>query len=476
MVLVTAAAPVHQIDPPPSSNNINGEDDANTFQEAHNQKNNQSISVPAPDTLVDDSRQGFGKFHLSNSTMPSNISNKSPNDNSGRDSPPSLRVRFSDSDQLNHNTMPQVTPILTAKEKQTTSGSNGNASPNDNKVTDTTLSRPAVSVFERLAKAETVAFMNQKFLNQESTQQRTMKRSTSAPPSLRAKNYTHKQTYTNNRQSSNPTKIQTKTSSPEKKQFLTEKFVQLASTSFELFERLAEKHTALSKSRRRERSESKTDAKNKTPLANGQTRRSRRTRRRSLGRTHSFDRWKTTHDVALNKKPTTTTVRKKKIVPDILDDTFDLESTGPPLEIEFSSRTKILCSNKFEPEAGFEELDLFELGLNSPLSEYEAGAMSAKEFASEIMNALLWRDLPSNVKWDVKRPLERELAMPIGEIGYSFLIEATGNSILDDCDLSEDGEEELYSASATGNVTFLPDREVQVENYSCVYTYDDMEM
>jgi len=153
-------------------------------------------------------------------------------------------------------------------------------------------------------------------------------------------------------------------------------------------------------------------------------------------------------------------------------DSYDMIDNGPPLFIEFSNRTKIICSNKYAPELGFEDIDPQQLGIRRSLTEYEAGSLAAKKLASEIMHALLWRDLPKDLKWNINFPLERELAMPIGEIGYSFFIEATETR--DDSVDSDTKEDIFHTASATGNVSFLPDRwEVHVENYSCVHDVDE---
>lgn len=153
-------------------------------------------------------------------------------------------------------------------------------------------------------------------------------------------------------------------------------------------------------------------------------------------------------------------------------DSYDMHDNGPPLFIEFSNRTKIICSNKYAPELGFEDIDPQQLGIRRSLTGYEAGSLAAKKLASEIMHALLWRDLPKGLKWNINFPLERELAMPIGEIGYSFFIEATETR--DDSVDSDLEEDKFHTASATGNVSFLPDRwEVHVENYSCVHDVDE---
>jgi hypothetical protein len=419
-------------------------------------------------------------LHESNNTMPSTlvtteaVAENGNNSNFGRDSPPTTnRVRFREgTDPLLHQS--QTSMVIpeqpagnsTPSSEDTPAPSSPTLSPilsskTRHKATPST--RP--SVFERLSKTETVASLHQKFLPGQSGTERKMKRSTSAPPSLRAKSSRRHQPPNNaqhiNHSNTNNGNGKRAKNTMLKKQAsdLAEKIVQIASSSH-FFERLAETHTALSKSRRRPRSEVKTD-----------TTRFKPKRSSSLGRRHTSDRWNSSPKH--NKKTKGGRVRNRR-AKEILSDTFDMESTGPPLEIEFSSIMKIMCSLKFVPEDGFEELDPFDLGLTSFLTEYEAGSLTAKDFASEIMSSLLWRDLPSSIKWDVRCPLERELAMPIGEIGYSFMIEASGKKRATDNDDSEldeddDEEEELYTASATGNVTFLPDWEIQVENYSCVH-------
>lgn len=290
------------------------------------------------------------------------------------------------------------------------------------------------SVFDRLSNTETVASLHQKFLpSKQSGTERRMKRSTSAPPSLRAKARTSKR-------------------DQEKKKT---KEVKKEASNVGLFERLSGKHTALSKSRRKLRTELNNH--------NREEQKVKAKRSSSVGRRRT-NRWMPIRD---DMRKIEKTNRRAKYA---LKYAFDNESIGPPLEIEFSSGTKVMYSHKFMPENGFSELDLVELGLKPYLSKYEVGSISAKEFASEIMDALLWRNLPSTVHWKVDCPLERELAMPIGAIGFSFMIEATGQDHHVIEELSNNAEEEKsYTASATGNVTFLPDNEIHVENYSCVH-------
>ena len=225
------------------------------------------------------------------------------------------------------------------------------------------------------------------------------------------------------------------------------------------FDRLANNHTALSRSRRIISME-----KQDKPRSN---------RSNSLGRRRSLR--KKPH---LNSRYTSNrrTIKNQRIihVNDTLGEAFDVQSAGPPLEIEFSSKMKILCSHKSTPESGFEELDSFDLGLNSYLSEYAAGFITAKQFGSEIMCALLWRDLPSsNMKWNIRQTLERELAMPLGEIGYSIIYDASGRCINDeddeDAELINESKDDPFTASVTGNVVFTPDNEIHVENYVCIH-------
>mmetsp|Transcript_26529 Transcript_26529/g.39772 ORF Transcript_26529/g.39772 Transcript_26529/m.39772 type:complete len:514 (-) Transcript_26529:105-1646(-) len=476
---------------------------------------NSLILAPPSNLPIEDSRQGSlnmeHQLKESSTTMPSSSSDLNPansgniNDDGkegagyGRDSPPAQKVRFSEgttlfreSSQSNmpvsiqpppageysphpyHHHYPPRPPssddapspsiLITNKSKYTSSNTN---TPNN-------TIRP--SVFERLSKTETVASMHQKFLPNEQQHGRRIKRSTSAPPSLRSKasrQQHDRRVYkksNNSKNNNKPKKRQIVPADAAGEANLAEKIVQIAS-SFDLFERLAEKHTALSKSRRRERS----DANNRSRRAKRKQTNTKlydRKRSSSLGRRPShFDR-EGDQEVARARRRRE---RRNRKAEEALEDAFSISSAGPPLEIEFSSRMKLVCSSKFMPEDGFEELDPFELGLNSSFTEYEAGTLSPKDFAAEIMTSLLWRDLPPDIKWEVRKPLERELAMPIGEIGYSFMIEASGRQFADEDDEDEESQEEedeegeLYVASATGNVTFLPDREIQVENYSCVH-------
>ncbi len=462
------------------------------------------VAPPPSAVPIEDSRQGSfnmeNQLNESSTTMPfstSDTNNPAGNGN-GRDSPPTQKVRFSDGPALfqeqsqrqsNMNIPVSIQPAQSSPPPRPPSdggydapspssilASKSKHNPNNNSASN----RP--SVFERLSKTETVASMHQKF-SPNDQHERRIKRSTSAPPSLRAKNsrrgrgrHNMKSNYNINKSSNshnhNKNKKRQVVPAEAVAPNLAEKIVQIAS-SFELFERLAEKHTALSKSRRRERTDTNYATKTKKKTKSHQKNCDRK-RSSSLGRRSSHLHFMDGERGDAHRRRES---RRSRRVEEALEDAFSIPSAGPPLEIEFSSRMKLVCSSKFVPEDGFEELDPFELGLNSSFTEYQAGSLSPKDFATEIMNSLLWRDLPPGMKWEVQKPLERELAMPIGEIGYSFMIEASGRRFVDDGDDEEeedsqevdDEEEELYVASATGNVTFLPDREIQVENYSCVH-------
>ena len=168
----------------------------------------------------------------------------------------------------------------------------------------------------------------------------------------------------------------------------------------------------------------------------------------------------------------------KVTIPSSPTKSYETGEEGPPLSIEFSKVMRLICSNKYTPELGFVELDLKPLGLTSAFAEYATGVMSSKNLAATIINALFLRDLPGGISWKVHDPLERELVMPIGEEGYSFFVDATASKF--DDEYSNEGNTEgakynRYTASATGSLIFVPVRsEIHVENYSCVHSvYDD---
>lgn len=153
------------------------------------------------------------------------------------------------------------------------------------------------------------------------------------------------------------------------------------------------------------------------------------------------------------------------------DELSSVAAMSVPNEIEFTSRMQIYTTNTHKPEDGYQELDPLEYGydLNGSLELYEAGGMSVKELSSEIVSMLLLSDLPQGVGWDwrLRAPLYRDLALPLGEVGFSFFLET---------ETEEHGNgsgsgigNTLPSASATGNIIFIHDlSEIHIENYSFV--------
>jgi hypothetical protein len=341
------------------------------------------------------------------------------------------------------------------EEQETPSSPNLISSILNNKKPDGKHRVTRLSVFERLWKAETVASIYQK-VESRRPMERNNKRSVSAPPKLRRRKNI----------SQLPKKSQRKTVRDKKN---SEKEIPLTKSS----------KVNRSKSTERERrleapytfKKSNSDKKLIPNVAK------KSTKARRLGRRASFDSGlpgtrrgqngkKIWRDGSLFKKvQSDSAVMRDKMADEILDDTFSLTSNGPPRYIEFSSRTRLMYCDEFDLDEESAELDSNELGLEDLLSEYEAGHLNSKDLASEIMHALLCRGLPKNVEWDISYPLEREIACDIGEMGYSYFIEAKEKNS------SSDEEERVpHSASATGNVIFLHDQwEIRIDNFSCAH-------
>jgi len=330
-----------------------------------------------------------------------------------------------------------------------------------NKVT-----RP--SVFERLARTETVAFMHQKFYPVEDRENR----STSAPPLMqRGRERDVKTSAFTGRVPS------TKDLSPSPTRYSCTKQRQPV-------QRMVRK-PFVSRRPLIGRGDSKKNISTRQ-VVDGHVIQNTRNNGKKLRRPLPISRFNSDFD-AYNKKTREQTWSKggKSSLGDSFysrrrsrdDDTYnsyEMHDNGPPLYIEVSNRSKIICSNKYAPELGSEDIDPQKLGIRRSLTEYEAGSLHSKKLSSEIMHSLLWRDLPKGLKWNINFPLERELAMPIGEVGYSFFIEAT--EIKDETESKDSNSEDdkIHTASATGNVSFLPDRwEIHVENYSCVHNLDE---
>ena len=301
-------------------------------------------------------------------------------------------------------------------------------------------SRP--SVFERLSQMETVASIQRKLVSRELLR----KRASSAPP-LRPTSAPTLRSL-NNR----PPKVKTEFKVKKKNSDLEKNIHKPNKVSPDKlsFERLAVRHTKLSMMRQQ------TSRKNVAQRSGVL-----RVRSTSRGRPVALERWKSAPTVEhqIISKEEEESVYAQSVI-----------SAGPPLEIGFTSRMEIFTTDTLKPEDGFDQVDCSELGLNGCLAEYEVGGLSVKEVASEIVNTMFVRDLPENIDWSIKEPLHRELALPLGEKGFSFFIEANEEKEEDDNEVeSDDGESPYSAASATGNVVFIHDLyEIHVENYSFV--------
>lgn len=310
------------------------------------------------------------------------------------------------------------------------------------------MKTPSPSVFERLAKTETVASIQAKFLPQNKGRRA---RSRSEPPKNRQRARTKSDEH-----------------SP--------------------FNKNPSKQKKIMKSNNTEKKSTKHHSTN-GPTLRASTRINIRKKSSSWEEDEQVS-VKDVGDLAVKKsrfkkvlsKPITMRRRRsssyKVTMPSSPTKSYETGEEGPPLSIEFSKMMRLICSNKYTPELGFVELDLKPLRLTSAFAEYATGAMSSKNLAATIINALFLRDLPGGISWNIHEPLERELVMPIGEEGYSFFVDATASKF--DDEYSNEGNTEgakynRYTASATGSLIFVPVRsEIHVENYSCVHSvYDD---
>jgi len=330
-------------------------------------------------------------------------------------------------------------------------------------------SRP--TVFERLSNAETKASIHRKL---ESRQIR--KRSTSAPPSLLrsgvvSNNLTVATPVVSSFGNGNAKQLPFKVISSNSRRNGTkkeEKVTQPSRSTFKLplqlsFDRLAESHTKLSKIRQR-----------RPPLPTEKQSRKSSFGKRGRGIGIGARRVRSTSNGRLFESPLLQIEgmeeneynddrdRQQIIEQKKFDDELSsVAAMSVPCEIEFTSRMQIYTTNTHKPEDGYQELDPFDYELNGSLSQYEAGGLSVKDLSSEIVSMLLLGDLPHDIDWCLRTPLYRDLALPLGEVGYSFFLEVHENG--------NGGEKTLSSASATGNIIFIHDlSEIHIENYSFV--------
>lgn len=357
---------------------------------------------------------------------------------------------------------------------QTDSFSPKNSSPRKSKNLHSSLknkgkgspSRP--SVFERLSNTETVASIHRKLVSHQ------IRRSTSAPPRLRrplsaTTSATKQKQNQNQNQNQNSGSGANKFDHDRHKKVGNEKTFKIITQMS--FDRLAVSHTKLSKIRqRRPSARGKTsNGKHKSTRENSFRRGGfRRVRSTSRGRypDTGLQQWKSSPNVVnANVVIRETRVDEKKntlIQSQDEDDYSSIATESIPLEIEFNGRMQIFTTNTHKPEDGYQELDTSELELNGCLAEYEAGGLSVKAVSSEIVSTLLLRDLPGDANWHVGIPSHRDLALPLGEAGYSFHVEAQERE-------SRDAKEPRATASATGSIIFIHDlSEIHIENYSFV--------
>lgn len=134
---------------------------------------------------------------------------------------------------------------------------------------------------------------------------------------------------------------------------------------------------------------------------------------------------------------------------------------SPPSIIEFQNITSVFVQNRYENDGEYFQIDSKETGLHDFLVKYRENNMSAKELAQEIMHNLFRQNLSKDVQWKMGDTLSREIALPLGEKGYSIFIEAREVST----------SEAICTSSVTGNVIFVFDcNEIQIENYSFLST------
>merc|ERR1719330_1630400 len=81
----------------------------------------------------------------------------------------------------------------------------------------------------------------------------------------------------------------------------------------------------------------------------------------------------------------------------------DAEDALPPL------RYKLLISDKYHPEYGLEELYPEDLDLVDSLTAFEEGAITNKELAVLIIEALFERDFENGEHWEIDNGTARDL-------------------------------------------------------------------
>ena len=125
-------------------------------------------------------------------------------------------------------------------------------------------------------------------------------------------------------------------------------------------------------------------------------------------------------------------------------------------------RCKLLLSDKYHPEYGFDELDPVELNVAESLHAFEEGRKSKEDLCVDLIEALFNRDFENGEHWDIDPGTARELEEDEGgggELdGRAFVVKQQARLDWND----------LYSvAAAKGTIVVWPEKdEIRVENYS----------
>eukprot|EP00555_Chaetoceros_dichaeta_P000287 CAMPEP_0198276678 /NCGR_PEP_ID=MMETSP1447-20131203/65440_1 /TAXON_ID=420782 /ORGANISM="Chaetoceros dichaeta, Strain CCMP1751" /LENGTH=732 /DNA_ID=CAMNT_0043971639 /DNA_START=144 /DNA_END=2342 /DNA_ORIENTATION=- len=128
------------------------------------------------------------------------------------------------------------------------------------------------------------------------------------------------------------------------------------------------------------------------------------------------------------------------------------------------SKFKLLCSDKYHPERGMQELDAGELDLVDQLVSFESNGFSNEDIAVLIIEALFRRDFKDSDgdQWDIDPGTARELEDDESEgrdlDGRGFVVKQQARW---------DSDKNYSVAAAKGIVTIWPDLdEIRMENYS----------
>lgn len=126
------------------------------------------------------------------------------------------------------------------------------------------------------------------------------------------------------------------------------------------------------------------------------------------------------------------------------------------------TRYKILCSDKYQPENGLQELDPVALNLVDSLITFESNGFTMERISVLIIEALFQRDFKDRDHWDVDPGTARELEEDEGGGG-----DLEGRAFVVKQQARWDSEKSYSVAAAKGTVTIWPETdEIRMENYS----------